>query len=133
MESTESDWHVTSEVILFNGTNSKDENENLLIKYFPKTGVEEEIAQFEASKNNSMVYLNGKLMVKAVSRKSTDATLFIAAAAHLVRLTSGKAPPAVAPLQVHVHNIAQLENDGFGLVLLCSLSVSVWFAIQEEA
>ncbi len=82
MESAESDWQVTSKVILFNGTNSKDENENLLIKYFPKTGVEEKIAQFESSKNNSMVYLNGKLMGKAVSRKSTNASLFIAAAAY---------------------------------------------------
>ncbi len=82
MESTESDWQVTSEVILFNGTNSKDENENFVFKYFLKTGVEEEIAQFEASQNNSMVYLNGKLVGKPVSQKSTNATLFIAAAAY---------------------------------------------------
>ncbi len=50
---------VMSEAILYNGMNPNNENESLLIKYFPKTGVEEEIAQFEASKENSMIYLEG--------------------------------------------------------------------------
>ncbi len=38
METAESDGQDITEAILFNGTNPHDENENLLIKYFPKTG-----------------------------------------------------------------------------------------------
>ncbi len=59
MMTAESCGPVTSEAILYNGMNPSNENESLLIKYFPKTGVEEEIAQFEASKENSMIYLEG--------------------------------------------------------------------------
>ncbi len=61
MDMAESDGQESAKAILFNGTNPRNENENLLIKYFPDTGVEEEIGKFDASKNNSMVYLDGKL------------------------------------------------------------------------
>ncbi len=59
MDMAESDGQAKA--ILFNGTNPRDENENLLIRYSPDTGVEEEIGKLDASKNNSMVYLDGKL------------------------------------------------------------------------
>ncbi len=61
MATAESDGQKEPEAILFNGTNPKNENENLLIKYIPKTGVEEEIGKFDASHNNSMICLDGKL------------------------------------------------------------------------
>ncbi len=61
MATAESDGLEAPEAILFNGTNPKNENENLLIKYFPQTGVEEEIGKFVASQNNSMICLDGKL------------------------------------------------------------------------
>ncbi len=59
MTTAESCGQAMSEAMLYNGINPSNENESLLIKYFPKTGVEEEIAQFEASKENSMIYLEG--------------------------------------------------------------------------
>ncbi len=59
MATAQTDRPITPEAVLFNGTNPKDESENLVIKYFPKTGVEETITQFEASRNNSMIYLEG--------------------------------------------------------------------------
>ncbi len=61
MATAESDGLEAPEAILFNGTNPKNEKENLLIKYFPKTGVEEELGKFVASQNNSMICLDGKL------------------------------------------------------------------------
>ncbi len=61
MVTAESDGQKEPEAILFNGTNPTNENENLLIKYFPQTGVEEELGKFDASQNNSMICLDGKL------------------------------------------------------------------------
>ncbi len=48
-----------SEAILFNGPDPHEEDKYLLIKYFPKSGMEERVASFEGSGNNGMAYLDG--------------------------------------------------------------------------
>ncbi len=53
MATAESNGHEITEAIRFNWTNPKNENENLLNKYFPKAGVEVQVGKLDASKNNS--------------------------------------------------------------------------------
>ncbi len=50
-----------SEAILFNGPDPNEENKYVLIKYFPKSGVEERVASFQGSVNNGMAYLDGSI------------------------------------------------------------------------
>ncbi len=54
--------NAPSNAILFNGPDPKDEAKSLLMRYFPNTGVEEQVAQFDKCHNNSMVYLDGNIM-----------------------------------------------------------------------
>ncbi len=49
----------TSTAILFNGPDPQDETKSCLIRYFPKTGIEEQVAQFDRCHNNTMAYLEG--------------------------------------------------------------------------
>ncbi len=51
-----------SKAILFNGLDPQDKTKSLLIRYFPNTGIEEQVAQFDRCYNNSMVYLDGKVV-----------------------------------------------------------------------
>ncbi len=51
-----------AKAILFNGPDPKDETKSLLMRYFPRTGVEEQVAQFDRRHDNSMAYLDGNVV-----------------------------------------------------------------------